>query len=283
MTRNLPTVLLILLFGASSLSAQTAAPAAKPRSCGPIDNIGGTPSNPFTARRVHEPDNSSGPRSSTILTELVARDSSGRTRVEKRPMTKSPDGKKEAALYTRDGNEWTVAQEELGIVIQIFDCPNGKVLTIEPASRIALSRDLPERALSSSAADHPYSYYFTSTLRGGQSTSFRAEDLGVKEIAGIPARGVRTTSLGTDDDEWKGKPISIHEIWVSDDLAVTMVSYINDLKRGIAGTTRLVDIKREEPDPKLFQIPAEFKINPTPSEMPRQSATGRPQFPGPKP
>ena len=49
-----------------------------------------------------------------------------------------------------------------------------------------------------------------------------------------------------------------------------------DLKKSTETTSSLVDIERAEPDPTLFQIPAGFKIDPTPHEMPFQFIGGKP-------
>jgi hypothetical protein len=85
---------------------------------------------------------------------------------------------------------------------------------------------------------------------------------------------VKITNFGTDKDgEWNGKPINISEKWASDDLATTLLEIRTDLKGGHACENRLTNIKREEPDPSLFEVPSGCKINPTPAEMPFQTIT----------
>ena len=162
----------------------------------------------------------------------------------------------------------------MGVLINVFDSPDGKDYTIQPGMQIAHVREqVPCQALS--AQDRRFSPLFMTPLLGKPNPAFMAEDLGEKQIEGISAHGIRTTQLGTDEDEWKGKPISISEIWVSDDLAAVLIRRIQDHKRGISGVTRLVDIKRAEPDPSLFEIPSGYQIDPTPNEMPYVRGEGK--------
>ena len=92
-----------------------------------------------------------------------------------------------------------------------------------------------------------------------------AEDLGHKTIEGIDALGVKTTQIGSEEDEWKGKPIRIFETWVSDDLAAALVEKVIDLKKNMETTSRLTDVSRVEPDASLFEIPPDIKsIQPLP-------------------
>jgi len=74
---------------------------------------------------------------------------------------------------------------------------------------------------------------------------------------------------------WKGKPIRIFEKWVSDDLAAALVETGIDLKKNMETTSRLTDVSRVEPDASLFEIPAGYKINPTPTELPFQVGDGK--------
>ena len=273
MTRTLPILILAKLLVGASLLAQTAAPDAQPRPCGGSGNIGGPLNNPFTARRVDIPlDASSVPGKPVMEPDQVARDSSGRIRIERRGVRKFPAGRTQETLYTRDGDKWTVTEEEAGILINLFNCT--KAITIQPHMRMALVVE--RRTSPAPAADHPYSNYYLPPPRSKPNPAFLAEDLGYKHIEGLSARGIRTTILGTEDDEWKGKPTRVTEVWVSDELEAVLISESHDLKKGIGGITKLVDIKRVEPDSSLFEIPAGYRVNPTPSEMPYQTSDGKP-------
>jgi len=124
--------------------------------------------------------------------------------------------------------------------------------------------------------EHPYSFFFTSSLRHNPTTDIFAEDLGHKMIEGIDALGIKTTQIGSEEDEWKGKSIRIFEKWVSDDLAATLVDTVIDLKKNTETTSSLTDVSRVEPDPSLFEIPTGYKINPTGDELPFRVGVAKP-------
>lgn len=272
---TLHRLLLVSLFTAFALTAQSTASAQTLPSTGRVANIGYAINNPFTARRISEPlDGSPSAAHRPFEFELVARDSAGRIRLERHDVRKFPAGQKQTVLHSRDGRERTVSEEEMGLLITVFDYPAGKLYAIQPGMQIVHVHER-TRPQTSAAPELPYSYFSLSLLHGKPNPAFLAQDLGSKEIDGIPAHGIRTTNLGTDDDEWKGKPVSVSEVWVSDDLAATLIDSRSDLKRGVAGVTRLVDIKRVEPDPSLFEIPSQYKINPIPDEMPYVTGEGK--------
>ena len=96
------------------------------------------------------------------------------------------------------------------------------MITLQPGMRTArLYEGLAIQPKSQ--AENPYSFFFTSMLRHNPTADVFTEDLGHKTIEGIDALGVKTTQIGSEEDEWKGKPIRIFETWVSDDLAATLV------------------------------------------------------------
>jgi hypothetical protein len=82
------------------------------------------------------------------------------------------------------------------------------------------------------------------------------EQSGTREIQGVPARGMKITSLGPEGEEdWVAKPIRETEPWVSDDLAAHMRNVDKDLRTGSEDRTELLAVNREEPLPVLFEIP----------------------------
>ena len=98
------------------------------------------------------------------------------------------------------------------------------------------------------------------------------EELRTRDIQGIPARGLKTT-LGTEQDgDWNGKPISESELWVSDELSAQMLWIRKDLGTGKEGTSELLEIKRAEPDPTLYEIPKDYEVNP--AVLPSQKGFG---------
>jgi hypothetical protein len=270
-------VLLIFASSASSLFAQSTQTHRHSGTCGSVAYVQVEINNPFTARRITKTVSRSASRTHKMpeALEVIARDSAGRVRIERHGDMATPNGNQLAMPPTRGGGEINVTAAELGVVTMIFDCPDGKTITLQPGMKIAQSAAYPA-AQPGLRGEHQYSSLYTSLLRHNPTADLFVEDLGSKTIEGIPAIGIRTTQIGAEDDGWKSKPIRIFEKWVSDDLAATLIDTTIDLKESIETTSSLVDIKRAEPHPDLFQIPVGFKINPTPQEMPFQFIRGKP-------
>ena len=249
------------------------------KGCSGIDYLGADSGNPFTAESVTTataPATVGAPKT-TVFRENIARDSHGRIRIEKHGVSQPPDDRKTVTLETPDGKPFTVTREEYGTLIEIFDCASGTFIRIQPGMRIAAGTE------STSAAPvvqskHAFSTPYIPSLAVKAPPNITIEQLGTHEFQGIPARGVKTTTLGTEKDgDWNGKPISESELWVSDDLAAQMLSIRKDLKTGSEGRSELMAIKRGEPDPALFEIPKGFAVNPARMPIARGFGVVRPQ------
>jgi hypothetical protein len=264
----------IILLSGSAARAQTA------KRCIAMNFVGADSSNPFTAERVTTsmmPTRSGAPKT-TVRKEPVARDSQGRLRFEKRGVQQSPDDRKTAALETRDGKPFVVTREEFGTHILIFDCASGISINMQPGLRIA---SVTQDKNQAPAAQPKRTYSAPYIPDPGVKTppNMIIEQLGTREIQGIPSRGVKTTTLGTEADaDWNGKPIGELELWVSDDLAAHMMRIDRDLRAGSETKSELIAIKREEPDPALFEIPKDYQINPAiPGGLPIMKGSDTPQ------
>ena len=65
------------------------------------------------------------------------------------------------------------------------------------------------------------------------------------------------------------RPVTvIRETWRSTELKVMILSKNSDPRSGET-TTKLTNISRAEPDPALFQIPADYKIVENPADAAR--------------
>jgi hypothetical protein len=93
----------------------------------------------------------------------------------------------------------------------------------------------------------------------------KKESLGTQQIEGVTAEGTRITRTipaGTIGNE---KPIDITvETWTSTDLHVLVLSKRSDPRFGET-VFRLTNIKRDEPDATLFQVPSDFKTEQGPA------------------
>ena len=81
------------------------------------------------------------------------------------------------------------------------------------------------------------------------------EDLGMKTINGVEAKGTRTTQTFPAGAVGNDLPFSVtHETWMSVDLRLVVLQIDVDPRSGDR-TTELTEIERGEPDPALFQPP----------------------------
>jgi hypothetical protein len=88
----------------------------------------------------------------------------------------------------------------------------------------------------------------------------KTESLGTRQIEGLSATGQRTTTTIPAGRIGNDRPIEIlDERWVSSDLKVVLLSRHRDPQTGET-EFRLTNIKRAEPSPDLFKVPANNTI-----------------------
>lgn len=88
----------------------------------------------------------------------------------------------------------------------------------------------------------------------------KTEDLGTETMQGVSVQGVRTTRTIPAGQIGNDKPIEIvTEVWTSPDLKTIIYSKRSDPRTG-EQIFQLTNIVRSEPDPSLFTVPADFKI-----------------------
>jgi hypothetical protein len=86
------------------------------------------------------------------------------------------------------------------------------------------------------------------------------ENLGARMIEGLLAEGRRITTIQPVGSLGNDKPITtIAEYWNSVDLKLQIFMKRMDPLVG-ESLRALINIDRAEPDPKLFQVPADYKI-----------------------
>ena len=105
----------------------------------------------------------------------------------------------------------------------------------------------------------------------------KTESLGTRQIEGLSATGQKTTTTIPTGRIGNDRPIEIFdERWVSSDLKVVVLLRHRDPQTGEV-EFRLTNIKRAEPSPDLFKVPANntiIRVNPT-----RAPLTPRPPIP----
>ena len=88
--------------------------------------------------------------------------------------------------------------------------------------------------------------------------------LGTQTVEGVPAQGTRITRTIEAGQMGNALPLVITtETWFSPDLKVLVTSKSSDPRIGDT-TYKLTNIQRAEPDPSLFQVPADYTVRDQP-------------------
>ena len=95
----------------------------------------------------------------------------------------------------------------------------------------------------------------------------KTDDLGQQTIQGVVAQGHRTTITIPAGQMGNERPIEIvNETWYSPELQTTVMSKRSDPRFGDT-TYELTNIERAEPDPMLFQVPSDYKVEDAPNRV----------------
>lgn len=129
----------------------------------------------------------------------------------------------------------------------------------DPQTRVSteinvLKRTYWTRTMNHPPSTEPPSIRFAAPDGNAPPSEFtKEEDLGIREIAGVPAHGMRQTQTVTD--EKTGKEIVItDESWYSQELRINLMMKNSDPRKGTT-TMTVTQVNQVEPDPALFDIP----------------------------
>jgi hypothetical protein len=173
------------------------------------------------------------------------RDSAGRTRTERCQRSGRPDAQ---------------------LTIEITDPVARFRYTLDTAAKIAHRQPIAPIEAAPHLANGPscpVGFTYSGPLpreTPAEPPKTTAENLGSRTIEGVPAVGARCTTvwpagfLGHDESV-----TTVSETWTSPQLRVIVLIKIDDSRNGET-TTRLVNVSRAEPDPALFQAPADYTI-----------------------
>jgi hypothetical protein len=88
----------------------------------------------------------------------------------------------------------------------------------------------------------------------------RVEDLGTQVIDGLTVEGKRTTTTFPVDAQGNDRPFDVvTERWFSKELETYILIKTSDPRSG-EHTTKTTSVDRSEPDPVLFEVPADYSI-----------------------
>jgi len=187
-----------------------------------------------------------------------ARDSAGRTRSETiQGCSFGEDGQRHERLtvrindpVARTNTNWNagVAGEPKAAQVFHFDQPQPAVkFTAEELALLANRQKAFEAAMAFFQREN------------------KSEDLGVKQINGIAARGSRTTRMIPAGEEGNDKPLMVvNETWRSADYDLLLYAMQDDPRHGRT-TMELEDLNLAEPDHALFLPPADYTVQHSPA------------------
>ncbi len=163
----------------------------------------------------------------------IARDSRGRIYNERRQLQPA-----------------SIDTETPMISSRIFD-PETRVSTLlNPNSHLARQRVIPVRAKNDDS----------SGVAGIEDPLVKHEDLGTDVMQNVTVRGTRVSRTIPAEVAGTAKDIVVVvETWYSDQLHMNMVTKSSDPRFGKQVLT-LTDVVQNEPDPKMFLVPAGYKI-----------------------
>ncbi len=140
----------------------------------------------------------------------------------------------------------------------LIDPVNNTFVNLNLERKTATIYHLPDHGLD---ALHPYVDQFDKDIPALPGVQVKVEKLGGKTIEGVYAEGRRVTrfrpagtvTLGND------KPIvGVSDRWIAQDLKILLVSTMDDPRH--KEVSQVTKLDRNEPDPALFQIPADFTV-----------------------
>ncbi|HXZ12733.1 MAG TPA: hypothetical protein VEG64_10095 [Candidatus Sulfotelmatobacter sp.] len=212
-------------------------------------DLGIVSGNPFTAEIVitRSDSPSLAPPPLLLLPEQVARDGEGRVRVDR------------AGGKFKHDNGPETGTEEVAHAIEICDTGAETLTMMDTVNATAKIVHARPSALSRSLATRTFC---STRFPSARNPNVAVEDLGERVIEGVAAHGKRITSqtltIGGNADGAAGATLA--EVWCSDEIAAVVLRTTENTRTGAKTTTAMQKIERSEPDPALFQIPADYAV-----------------------
>jgi len=202
-----------------------------------------------------------GTRISNTSTAKVYRDSQGRTRREltlPNNMTVVTIFDPVAGVnYTYNSMEKIARKMPSPMAGGVLRSEIGAKLKAEAESR-AIEMRMQHGAAPGVTTSSTMEYRVTRT--GPAREGVKREDLPATVIEGVSVTGTRETTVIDTGAMGNDRPITIaSERWYSPELQIEVKSERKDPRMGVT-THSLSNISRAEPDPSVFQVPADYKV-----------------------
>ena len=154
-------------------------------------------------------------------------------------------------------------------MVSITDPVAGTSFTLDAANRTAREAPAVLYTFSAKTSTQPFEFSVAGLPLRQTAAGYRAragggetveEKLPDRSIEGVLATGIRRTTTIAKGAIGNEQPIKIvSEEWTSPELQILVLTDHNDPRTG-RSTYRLLKISRLEPDPALFQVPADYTI-----------------------
>jgi hypothetical protein len=169
----------------------------------------------------------------------IYRDIQGRTRRES--TSTAPDGQTQTQV--------TISDPVAGVVYEL-DAKN-KVAFSRPAGFSRMPPAAGSGRLQMMGAGQP---------PAETEANVKRETLAAQSMHGVMANGTRVTRIIPAGTIGNAQALEIvRETWISDELKVPVMTKVSDPRTGTT-VTELTNINRSQPDPSLFQVPADYKV-----------------------
>jgi hypothetical protein len=213
---------------------------------------------PFTAQQISESTGTlrDGTHISKSTTVAFARDSEGRTRRETDTSITIMDPVANVS-YTLNKKTHTAIKLDLKIGLM----QNAFTYTIDASP--TMRDDLKEKAAAEIKLKEMQDTSAAKVILDRSPGLTSAEEpLGAQMMEGVSAVGKRITmTVPMSPEMGNDQPIRIvDEQWYSPDLQINIVSRNDDPRRTTQTSERYTNIKRGDPNPALFQLPADYTL-----------------------
>jgi hypothetical protein len=208
-------------------------------------NVGGVeniPGQPFSAdlEIEHTQTLADGSHIHTVQHEKIYRDGEGRIRSE---------------MYNHQGSDQRNPEELSSVTIT--DTPDNVRYTLQTRFHTAQRSTIFGPPMQPQGAPRQASEPAPQTQPQRKMTT---EALGTQSIEGIAAEGNRYTTTYPVNFEGNDAPLAfVGETWNSAEMGLQIIQKSNDPRTGET-VRRFTHIQRGEPDPSLFQVPADYTI-----------------------
>jgi hypothetical protein len=204
------------------------------------------------------------PYSAVQTTEMVQKLGDGNTIVEKSQSNVYRDAQGrvriEHSFPSRPGSGTQATHK----MVSIFDPVAGTSYVLKSGENTAFKSVMRQRQPADANAQNAQprsSRHHDSVSAAAQP---QTDNLGLQTINGVAAMGTRTTQTIPVGAIGNTQPIQIvREVWVSQDLKIPVMIKTSDPRFGET-TMQLTNVSQANPDPALFQVPANYTIQTSP-------------------